>query len=58
VKGKLGSAFLQQRCTPLAERGIAEEKERLANLAAKTHHLRELRQLRERAEREALVSMR
>jgi two-component system nitrate/nitrite response regulator NarL len=54
VKAKLGSAFLQQRRTPLAQRGIAEEKERLANLAAKTHHLRELRQLRESAEREAL----
>jgi two-component system nitrate/nitrite response regulator NarL len=54
VKSKLGNALLQQRPTPLAARLIAEEKERLANLAAKTHHLRELRQLRETAEREAL----
>ncbi|SDR59453.1 DNA-binding response regulator, NarL/FixJ family, contains REC and HTH domains [Rhizobiales bacterium GAS113] len=51
VKSKLGNAFLQQRRALLAERRPAEEEERLANMATKTSHLRELRQT---AEREAL----
>jgi hypothetical protein len=51
--GTPSNAFFQ-RHTPLDGRRAAEEEERLANLATKTNHLRELRRLRETAEREAL----
>jgi DNA-binding CsgD family transcriptional regulator len=51
--GALGYTFFGGRMPP-AERRTVEEEERLADLTARTSHLRELRQARETAEREAL----